>query len=55
MLQDVPTIPVTEQVDWDEYSTTAFGGWPSASNPYAQPYMYVVPDWEVILLRLYQK
>ncbi len=55
MLQDVPTIPVTEQVDWDEYSTTAFGGWPSASDPYAQPYMYVVPDWEVILLRLYQK
>ncbi len=49
---DVPLIPVLGQVDWDEYSTQQFTGWPSASDPYAQPYMYVVPDFEVVLLHL---
>lgn len=49
---DVPLIPVLGQVDWDEYSTAQFTGWPSASDPYAQPYMYVVPDFEVVLLHL---
>jgi peptide/nickel transport system substrate-binding protein len=52
LLQDVPLIPVTEQADWDEYSTAQFTGWPSASDPYAQPYMWVTPDWEVVLLHL---
>jgi len=55
LLDDVPVIPVTEQVDWDEYSTSEFGGWPSASDPYAQPYAYVFPDWEIVLLHLYKK
>jgi peptide/nickel transport system substrate-binding protein len=55
LLDDVPLIPVTEQVDWDEYSTAQFGGWPSASDPYAQPYAYVFPDWEIVLLHLYKK
>ncbi|MGA8296442.1 MAG: ABC transporter substrate-binding protein [Acidimicrobiales bacterium] len=52
LLKDVPLIPVIEQVDWDEYSTAHFSGWPSASDPYAQPYVYVSPDWEVVLLHL---
>jgi peptide/nickel transport system substrate-binding protein len=52
LLQDVPLIPVTEQADWDEYSTAQFTGWPSASDPYAQPYAWVTPDWEVVLLHL---
>ena len=30
LLQDVPLIPVTEQVDWDEYNTAHIGGWPTA-------------------------
>jgi peptide/nickel transport system substrate-binding protein len=55
LLQDVPIIPVTELVDWDEYSTAEFGGWPSASDPYCQPFVYVFPDWEVVLLHLYKK
>jgi len=55
LLQDVPLIPVTEQVDWDEYSTAQFVGWPSAADPYAQPYAYVFPDWEQVLLRLHEK
>ena len=55
LLQDVPLIPVTEQVDWDEYSTAQFTGWPSAADPYAQPYAYVFPDWEQVLLQLHAK
>ena len=55
LLQDVPLIPVIEQVDWDEYSTAHIGGWPTPTNPYAQPYVYVSPDWEVVLLHLTTK
>ncbi len=55
LLNDVPLIPVLEQVDWDEYSTAQFAGWPSASDPYAQPYCFVVPDWEIVLLHLHSK
>ncbi|MBV8445987.1 MAG: ABC transporter substrate-binding protein, partial [Candidatus Dormibacteraeota bacterium] len=31
MVQDIPVIPVTEGVDWYQYDTTHFGGWPTAS------------------------
>ncbi len=37
MLKEVPVIPVTESVDWFQYDTSAFSGWPSPSDPYAQP------------------
>jgi peptide/nickel transport system substrate-binding protein len=52
MLSDVPVIPVTEQVDWFQYSTSTFTGWPTPSNPYAQPAAYNYPDWGQLLLRL---
>ncbi|HEV2374729.1 MAG TPA: ABC transporter substrate-binding protein [Streptosporangiaceae bacterium] len=52
MLQDVPIIPVTEEVDWDQYSTAQFTGWPTQANPYALPAQYQVPDWEQTLLNL---
>ncbi len=55
LLDDVPLVPVLEQVDWDEYNTASFGGWPTPQNPYAQPFCYVMPDWEIVLLRLYAK
>ncbi|HUZ19794.1 MAG TPA: ABC transporter substrate-binding protein [Acidimicrobiales bacterium] len=55
LLNDVPLIPVTEQADWDEYSTAQFTGWPTPSNPYAQPFPYVSPDWGIVLLHLRQK
>ena len=32
-----PVIPVTEGVDWYQYDTTDFGGWPTPDDPYAQP------------------
>jgi peptide/nickel transport system substrate-binding protein len=56
LLDEVPLIPVTEQVDWDEYSTKEFVGWPTPKDPYAQPFGgYSIPDWEVVVLHLQKK
>jgi peptide/nickel transport system substrate-binding protein len=56
LLEEVPLIPVTEQVDWDEYSTKQFEGWPTASDPYAQPFAgYAFPDWGIVMLHLHEK
>ena len=52
MLSDVPVIPVTEAVDWYQYNTGSFTGWPTPSNPYAQPAAYNYPDWGQVLLHL---
>ena len=52
MLQDVPVIPVTEQVDWFQYDTGSFSGWPTPGNPYAQPAAYNYPDWGQLMLHL---
>ena len=55
MLTDLPVIPVTEQVDWFQYDTGSFSGWPSPSNPYAQPAAYNYPDWGIQMLHLAPK
>jgi peptide/nickel transport system substrate-binding protein len=52
MLTDVPLIPITESVDWFQYDTGSFSGWPTPSNPYAQPAAYNYPDWGITLLKL---
>lgn len=52
MLQDVPVIPVTESVDWFQYNTGSFTGWPSPTNQYAQPAIYNYPDWAQVMLHL---
>jgi peptide/nickel transport system substrate-binding protein len=52
MLQDVPVIPVTEQVDWFQYDTGSFSGWPTPGDPYAQPAAYNYPDWGQLMLHL---
>jgi peptide/nickel transport system substrate-binding protein len=52
MLSEVPVIPVTESVDWFQYDTGSFTGWPTPSNPYAQPAAYNYPDWEQVMLHL---
>ncbi len=52
MLSDVPLIPVTEGVDWYEYNTADFTGWPTAANPYSQPGPAVTPDFGWTLLHL---
>jgi peptide/nickel transport system substrate-binding protein len=55
MLNDVPIIPVVEAVDWYQYDTGSFSGWPTSSNPYAQPSAYSYPDNEQVLLHLSPK
>jgi peptide/nickel transport system substrate-binding protein len=52
MLSQVPLIPVTESVDWYEYNTKDFSGWPTASDPYAQPGPALTPDFGWVLLHL---
>ena len=55
MLTQVPVIPVTEAVDWFQYDTGTFSGWPTPTNPFAQPAAYNYPDWGQLLLRLTPK
>jgi peptide/nickel transport system substrate-binding protein len=55
MVDDVPTIPVTEGVDWYQYNTKDLAGWVTQGNPYSQPAAYVTPDWGVLLLHLKAK
>jgi peptide/nickel transport system substrate-binding protein len=52
MVDQIPLIPTTEGVDWFQYDTTNFTGWPTASNPYAQPSPYSYPDNEIVLAHL---
>jgi peptide/nickel transport system substrate-binding protein len=52
MVDDIPLIPVTEGVDWYQYDTTHFAGWPTQSNAYAQPSPYQAPDMGVVLTHL---
>jgi peptide/nickel transport system substrate-binding protein len=52
MLSELPIIPVVEAVDWYQYSTEHHTGWPTPSNPYAQPSAYAFPDMEQVLLHL---
>jgi peptide/nickel transport system substrate-binding protein len=52
MLTQVPIIPTTESVNWFQYNTKAFTGWPSASDQYALPAPFNIPDLEQVLLHL---
>src|SRR5579864_8439548 len=55
MVTQVPIIPVVEAVDWYQYDTGSFTGWPTQDNPYAQPSAYAFPDNEQVLLHLAPK
>jgi peptide/nickel transport system substrate-binding protein len=55
MLSEVPVIPVTESVDWFQYSTANFTGWVTQQDPYAQPAPYSYPDWGIQLQKLASK
>jgi peptide/nickel transport system substrate-binding protein len=55
MLSYVPLIPVTEGVDWYEYNTADFTGWPTPSDPYSQPGPAITPDFGWTLLHLAPK
>ena len=53
MVDQIPFVPVTEGVDWFQYDTKKIGGWPTESNPFAQPSPYSFPDNAVVLTHLY--
>ncbi len=55
MLGELPIIPVTQAVDWYQYDDSSLTGWPTPSNPYAQPSAYAYPDMEQVLLHLRAK
>ena len=52
VVSQLPVIPLTVNVYWDEYTTTHFNGWPSASNPYDSGAPYTFPDEENVILHL---
>lgn len=53
LVNDIPFVPVTEGVDWYQYDTKGIGGWPTPSDPYAQPPVWALPDNGVVLTHLY--
>ncbi|HVV23631.1 MAG TPA: ABC transporter substrate-binding protein [Pseudonocardiaceae bacterium] len=55
MLTQVPIIPVTEAVNWFQYDTSKFTGWPGPANQYALPAAYQYPDMGQVLLHLQPK
>jgi len=55
ILKDVPVIPVTEEVDWYQYSTSSFTGWATPSDAYAQPAAYQTPDLGIMMLHIAPK
>jgi peptide/nickel transport system substrate-binding protein len=52
MLRDVPVIPTTESVNWYEYNTGSFTGWPTKEDPYTLPAPWQIPDNEQVVLHL---
>jgi peptide/nickel transport system substrate-binding protein len=54
-LKDIPMIPTTESVDWFQYNTADILGWPTPSNPYAEPAAYKAIDAEQVILHLYSQ
>jgi peptide/nickel transport system substrate-binding protein len=55
MVSQAPVIPVLEEVDWFQYNATHISGFPSSTNPYAQPGLYNQPDWGYVLDQLKPK
>jgi peptide/nickel transport system substrate-binding protein len=55
MLTDLPIVPIVEGVDWFQWDDQNLTGWPTESNPYAQPSAYAFPDMEQVLLHLRAK
>lgn len=52
MVNELPSIPLTAEPYWYEYSTANFVGWPDAQHPYAAPGTAEYPDIAIVLLNL---
>lgn len=54
MVDQLPSIPLVDSVNWYEYTTARYTGWPDQQNPYAVPSPYAYPDSEQVALNLHQ-
>ncbi len=54
MVEQLPSIPLTNEPYWYEYSTAHYSGWPDPGHQYAVPSPFMAPDNEVVLLNLQQ-
>ncbi|HYK84686.1 MAG TPA: ABC transporter substrate-binding protein [Ktedonobacteraceae bacterium] len=52
MVEQLPSIPLTNEPYWNQYSTSKFVGWPDAQHPYAAPGTATYPDIEYVVLNL---
>ena len=52
VVSQLPVIPLTVNVYWDEYTSKNWTGWPTASNPYDSGAPYSAPDNENVILHL---
>jgi len=52
MVSQLPAIPLTVNVNWDEYTTKNWVGWPSTDNPYDYGAPFQMPDAENVVLHL---
>jgi peptide/nickel transport system substrate-binding protein len=52
MVNQLPAIPLTVNVDWDEYTTSHWVGWPDDSNPYDVGPPYQLPDAAQVIMHL---
>ncbi len=52
MVSQLPVLPLTVNVYWDEYSTKNWTGWPTAATPYDSGAPYNQPDAENVILHL---
>lgn len=52
MVSQLPALPLTVNVYWDEYTTKNWKGWPEASNPYDSGAPYNMPDAANVILNL---
>ena len=53
MVEQLPVIPLTVNVYWNEYRTANWVGWPDDNNQYAPGAPYLVPDSEQVILHLH--
>lgn len=52
MVSQLPALPLTVNVNWDEYTTKNWTGWPDTSNPYDFGAPFQMPDAENVILHL---
>jgi peptide/nickel transport system substrate-binding protein len=52
MVSQLPVLPLTVNVYWDEYTTKNWTGWPDASNPFDAGAPYSMPDAANVILHL---